>query len=171
MSETTIEPIRAEIATLESQLQAKKAELRELRASSAKGKVDPKPCGCGCGDQTRGGDFLPGHDARYRGQMLNAIDGGDESAIAALLARPSLLHGATEASLRARLGSTAKKAQGQIERQAEREQAKAEKAARKESSARLAAKSRKEMETANSQRRANKERARAAAAAGTMIAA
>jgi hypothetical protein len=29
-------------------------------------RIDPKPCGCGCGGQTRGGDFLPGHDQRLR---------------------------------------------------------------------------------------------------------
>lgn len=33
----------------------------------------PKPaqaCGCGCGEMTRGGRFLPGHDARLHGWAL-----------------------------------------------------------------------------------------------------
>ena len=105
MSETSIESIRAEITRLEEELRDRKAELRAAKASNGKAKAEPKACACGCGELTRGGDFLPGHDARYRGRMLKAIDAGDESAIGALLARPTLLHGATEASLRARLGS------------------------------------------------------------------
>ena len=117
MSETTIEQIREEIARLEAELKDKKAELRALRPT--KTKAEPKECGCGCGELTRGGDFLPGHDARFRGQMLKAIDAGDESAIAALLARPTLLHGATEADLRERLGSATRKAEAQVEREAE----------------------------------------------------
>lgn len=28
---------------------------------------DPRPCECKCGGQTKGGRFLPGHDARYHG--------------------------------------------------------------------------------------------------------
>src|SRR3712207_3036745 len=131
MSETTIEQIREEIAALEAQLKDKKAELRAAKGSTAKAKAEPKECGCGCGELTRGGDFLPGHDARFQGQMLKAIDAGEESAIAALLARPTLLHGATEADLRERLGSETRKKEAQVTRGAEREAAKAEKEASK----------------------------------------
>jgi hypothetical protein len=118
MSETTsIDSIRDEITALEQALKGKKAELRALRPAG-KAKAEPKLCAC-CGELTRGGDFLAGHDARFRGQMLKAIDSGDESAIAALLARPTLLHGATEADLRERLGSAVRKAETQVEREAE----------------------------------------------------
>ena len=126
MSETTIDSIRTEIARLEEELRDKKAELRAAKASNGKAKTEPKACGCGCGDLTRGGDFLPGHDARYRGRMLKAIDAGDESAIGALVARPTLLHGATEASLLARLGSEQRKKDAQVARVADREQTKVE---------------------------------------------
>jgi hypothetical protein len=51
--------------------------------------------------------------------MLKAIDDGDESAIAQLMARPTLLHGASEADLRARLGSEVKRKEAQVEREAE----------------------------------------------------
>lgn len=30
----------------------------------------PKDCGCGCGEQTKGGDFLPGHDSYLKGLAL-----------------------------------------------------------------------------------------------------
>lgn len=32
-------------------------------------------CTCGCGGKTRGGLFLPGHDARLRGQLVKCIRG------------------------------------------------------------------------------------------------
>jgi hypothetical protein len=31
-------------------------------------KREPQSCGCGCGGMTKGGRFLPGHDARMHGQ-------------------------------------------------------------------------------------------------------
>lgn len=38
----------------------------------------PQPCGCGCGGMTKGGRFLPGHDARFHaaqktGRLAGAI--------------------------------------------------------------------------------------------------
>lgn len=124
---TTVEGIRAEIEALQEQLTAKKSELRALRGSTAKAKAEPKTCGCGCGELTRGGDFLPGHDARFRGRLLTAVDAGGpegEAAITALLARPTLLHGATEAELRERLGSEQRQREAKVAREAERRQAK-----------------------------------------------
>lgn len=38
-------------------------------------KVVPKPCACGCGDMTKGGKFLPGHDSRTLSAILEHIDG------------------------------------------------------------------------------------------------
>ena len=67
MSETTIEQVREEIARLEAELKEAKARARALRPTKA--KAEPKPCAC-CGAMTKGGDFLAGHDARFRGQML-----------------------------------------------------------------------------------------------------
>jgi hypothetical protein len=36
----------------------------------AKAKSDTPVCLCGCGDRTKGGTFLPGHDARLRGKLI-----------------------------------------------------------------------------------------------------
>lgn len=42
----------------------------------AKSKRDHPVCLCGCGDRTKGGTFLPGHDARLRGKLIrNEIRG------------------------------------------------------------------------------------------------
>ena len=172
MSETTVEleEVKTQIARLEAELKVAKARARALRPTKA--KAEPKLCADGCGELTRGGDFLPGHDARFRGQMLKAIDAGDESAIATLLARPTLLHGQTEADLRARLGSDQRKQEAQVERDAQRQAAKAQREAEvraeRKANARLKAKSREEQFAAQERRRANKERAVAAAASGQM---
>lgn len=169
MSETTsIEDIRAEIAELEAQLKDKKAELRALKP--VKAKAEPKACGCGCGDLTRGGDFLPGHDARFRGQMLKAIDAGDASAIDALLVRPTLLHGATEGDLRARLGADVRKAEAHVARQVEAQEKRDAAKEQKDANARLKEESRQATRDAGEERLANKERARSAAKSGRIAA-
>jgi hypothetical protein len=37
--------------------------------------VTPKDCLCGCGTQTKGGEFAAGHDARYKAALINvALD-------------------------------------------------------------------------------------------------
>ena len=41
-------------------------------------------CQCGCGGTTRGGRYLPGHDARRRSALLAAIQGGDLEAATTL---------------------------------------------------------------------------------------
>jgi hypothetical protein len=33
----------------------------------------PGPCECKCGGHTKGGRFLPGHDARLRGELLSTL--------------------------------------------------------------------------------------------------
>lgn len=33
----------------------------------------PKPCFCGCGDMTKGGDFCMGHDARFKSGLMRAV--------------------------------------------------------------------------------------------------
>ena len=44
-------------------------------------------CMCGCEQPTRGGEFLPGHDARLKSRLLSAARGGDVQARAKLLER------------------------------------------------------------------------------------
>ena len=50
-------------------------------------KVEPKECGCGCGQMTRGGRFAIGHDMRAKSRLLTAFDAGDEAAGAELVER------------------------------------------------------------------------------------
>jgi hypothetical protein len=38
-------------------------------------KVVPKSCACGCGEMTKGGKFIPGHDAKVYRSILQHIDG------------------------------------------------------------------------------------------------
>ncbi len=38
-------------------------------------KISPKLCACGCGTMTRGGDFIPGHDARTLSAVISAVGG------------------------------------------------------------------------------------------------
>jgi len=38
-------------------------------------KVRPKQCACGCGAMTRGGDFIPGHDARTLSAVISSVGG------------------------------------------------------------------------------------------------
>lgn len=49
--------------------------------------MDNKQCICGCGEPTKGGDFRPGHDARYKSALITSAIGGNEEAIATLEAR------------------------------------------------------------------------------------
>lgn len=41
----------------------------------------PRPCMCGCGEITKGGRFLPGHDARLKSQLLTEAREGNEGAV------------------------------------------------------------------------------------------
>lgn len=41
-------------------------------------EVEEKPyCRCGCGIKTKGGTFVPGHDARYKSQLIEQALGTD----------------------------------------------------------------------------------------------
>jgi hypothetical protein len=81
---------------------------------------------------TRGGTFIAGHDAKLRSRLLTAIDQGDETALAELLAYPTLLHGASEESIRERLGSETRRKEAQVSAKVEREQAKPAKPSKRE---------------------------------------
>lgn len=50
-----------------------KIEDNKDKATKAATKKQPVDCTCGCGDQTKGGKFLPGHDARYVSERVSAI--------------------------------------------------------------------------------------------------
>lgn len=38
-------------------------------------KKTPKLCACGCGGQTKGGEFLSGHDAKLYSAIINHVGG------------------------------------------------------------------------------------------------
>ena len=38
-------------------------------------KKTPHACGCGCGQQTAGGKFMRGHDAKLVGAIIGAVGG------------------------------------------------------------------------------------------------
>lgn len=38
-------------------------------------KIIPKLCDCGCGEMTRGGDFIPGHDAKLLSSIVSSVGG------------------------------------------------------------------------------------------------
>jgi len=38
-------------------------------------KIRPRKCACGCGATTRGGNFLPGHDARTLSAVVSSVGG------------------------------------------------------------------------------------------------
>lgn len=40
----------------------------------------PRQCMCGCGDITKGGRFLPGHDARLKSNLLTEARAGSDQA-------------------------------------------------------------------------------------------
>ena len=61
-------------------------------------KAEPRECGCSCGQMTKGGAFVIGHDMKLKSRLLAAFDAGDEAAGAELVER----RWRTEASLAAR---------------------------------------------------------------------
>lgn len=67
----TPEQARAQLRTALTQtgLSEKLIE-RTLAALSSKGSKYPRPCGCGCGGTTKGGNYLPGHDAKHMSRIL-----------------------------------------------------------------------------------------------------
>lgn len=83
--------LRARIAFEQQKAEAKKAEMAKVRAANAAKaalpKVEkPKPlCACGCGAETGGGKFRPGHDAKLKSALFGVARGEDEQAAAAAI--------------------------------------------------------------------------------------
>ena len=46
-------------------------------------KRGPRECACGCGGMTKGGRFLPGHDAKRKGSLIRAVREKGPGALAA----------------------------------------------------------------------------------------
>ncbi len=63
------------------------APVIEAPKGKAPRKINHKPCACGCGILTEGGDFRPGHDARLKGRLLAEARSGDGEARSQLIRR------------------------------------------------------------------------------------
>ncbi len=63
------------------------APVIEAPKGKAPRKINHKPCACGCGILTEGGDFRPGHDARLKGRLLAEARSGDSGARSQLIRR------------------------------------------------------------------------------------
>lgn len=60
----------------------------ETATAEPKAKVDKtKPCECGCGGRTKGGKFLPGHDAKHKSALQRKALDGDKAAVKELADR------------------------------------------------------------------------------------
>jgi hypothetical protein len=67
----TQEQIDNAVATARASIQHQKEVSRvadEQKAPKAKKEKPVKDCTCGCGGQTKGGNYLPGHDSRHVSQ-------------------------------------------------------------------------------------------------------
>lgn len=84
---TTEQPVEMVEAIVE---QAEEAALvvEEVEESKPKGrKVEPRECECSCGQMSKGGRFIAGHDMKLKSALLVAFDAGDEAAGAELVER------------------------------------------------------------------------------------
>lgn len=61
-------------------IRADEPEVVMAREASRAGKRPGRDCECGCGGQTRGGRFQPGHDAKLKGSLLRRAAGGETAA-------------------------------------------------------------------------------------------
>jgi hypothetical protein len=67
-------------ATRISRAQASNPVAKELREATAAPRRPGRDCECACGGTTRGGRFLPGHDAKLKGRLLRQAADGDQGA-------------------------------------------------------------------------------------------
>jgi hypothetical protein len=65
----------ARVAAWEENRRKHMPEVKEKAPREAKVK-EPRACGCGCGGATKGGRFLPGHDARFHARVKQALAAG-----------------------------------------------------------------------------------------------
>lgn len=73
MAKATDTPNRSRTSTRQK-AEPEKPAPRTRRAMPSKAALAraPKPCLCGCGGMTKGGRFLPGHDAKYHSALNKA---------------------------------------------------------------------------------------------------
>lgn len=61
--------ILAEIAREEQTMATKTKAQKPSASSKGRKAVEPRDCECECGQQTKGGRFLPGHDAKLKSRL------------------------------------------------------------------------------------------------------
>ena len=109
---------------------AKIQENKEKAAKSTKPKTGT--CVCGCNGTTKGGKFLPGHDARFVSTLVTSVSDANFTKASEQSARKSLKDvGASDAltgKFDKSLGIARDKAEKAKAAKAEKEKAKAEKA-------------------------------------------
>lgn len=75
-SEWQIEREAAQVARdqarKEREMAKKEPAPKAEKAPRTRKVKEPKECTCGCGGMTKGGRFLPGHDARYHSALAKA---------------------------------------------------------------------------------------------------
>lgn len=98
---------------------AEKAEKREKVT-----KVKEADCSCGCGGKTKGGKFLPGHDARFVSEQVGHVLGKNK----------------TEAAARKEVSSISEALGAKFDKSLTLQRAKVEKAAKAEADRKAAAK-------------------------------
>jgi hypothetical protein len=49
--------------------------MTEYKGSNMPRKKLPRPCRCGCGEMTQGGEFCPGHDAKVLSAIISRVGG------------------------------------------------------------------------------------------------
>lgn len=84
-------------AAFTAYLEEKKAKAtrmaKEKKEAAPKAVKPPQDCLCGCGGQTKGGRFLPGHDARYHARIKSLEAQGVDHAQAEKIASKGPLTG------------------------------------------------------------------------------
>ncbi len=70
------DPLSRQLREIQEKTQMAKIENDKAKARKQAAKKEPVECACGCGDNTKGGKFLPGHDARFVSERVTeAING------------------------------------------------------------------------------------------------
>lgn len=171
-AQRAFEEAQARVRRLEQELSDAKAARREAKGATAKRASQPRACACGCGGQTSGGTFLPGHDAKLKSRLLALIDEGGpegEAAREELRKYPRL---ATH-DWPSRLGRKARERQEKADRKdrdaRERAERDARDAAEKQASEEMRRRSREEQVAAAKKEEERKRAALVAAKAGGTV--
>lgn len=96
----------AEAANLEKE----KRKMAEKATPKTKTAATPRDCQCGCGGQTKGGRFIPGHDARFHSRVRSLEAQGVSHEEAEKIASKGPLTGKYAAAATAAKKATAPKA-------------------------------------------------------------